>query len=394
MRMRVLIFEGCPHASDAVERVRQTAQAEGVNTLVEIVEVPNEAAAQRERFLGSPSVQIDGLDIETSRRGDPYCHGCRVYRSANGVSGLPSEEMIRAAIRRARGPKLKVLFLCTGNSCRSQMAEGWGRHLKGDVIEAYSAGIETHGLNPRAVKVMAEGGVDISAHRSKTVADVKGIEFDYVVTVCDHAHKSCPLFPGKAKVIHVGFDDPPRLAKDAKTEEEALSHYRRVRDEIKAFVERLPKAFVRDEDAQRASIKKKCVLFLCAQNSCRSQMAEAFLRKYAGDRLEAFSAGLAPQPIHPLAVRVMQEAGIDISRQRSKSVREYLGKAHFHHLIFVCEQADRNCPKTFPDIGERLFWPFEDPASYAGTDDEKLAKFREIRDQIEARIRAWIKEQL
>jgi len=136
--------------------------------------------------------------------------------------------------------KLKVLFLCTGNSCRSQMAEGWARHLKTDVIEAYSAGIETHGLNPNAVKVMAEAGVDISGHRSKHVDELKDISFDYVVTVCDHAHESCPLFPGKTKVVHVGFDDPPRLAKEAKSEQEALDCYRRVRDEIKAFVDTLP----------------------------------------------------------------------------------------------------------------------------------------------------------
>ena len=138
------------------------------------------------------------------------------------------------------GKAPKILFLCTGNSCRSQMAEGWARTLKGDRIDAFSAGIETHGLNPRAVQVMAEAGVDISGHRSKTVADLPTNEFDFVVTVCDHAHESCPLFPGKTKVVHVGFDDPPRLAKDAKTEEEALAHYRRVRDEIKAFVETLP----------------------------------------------------------------------------------------------------------------------------------------------------------
>ncbi len=136
--------------------------------------------------------------------------------------------------------KLHVLFLCTGNSCRSQMAEGWARHLKGDVIEPYSAGIETHGLNPRAVKVMAEAGVDISGHRSKLVSELKDIAFDHVITVCGHANEHCPLFAGAAKRVHVGFDDPPRLAKDAKTEDEALAHYRRVRDEIRAFVEQLP----------------------------------------------------------------------------------------------------------------------------------------------------------
>ncbi|MFO7871446.1 MAG: arsenate reductase ArsC [Kiritimatiellia bacterium] len=139
--------------------------------------------------------------------------------------------------------KLKILFLCTGNSCRSQMAEGWAREFKGDVMEAYSAGIETHGLNPNAVKVMTEAGVDLSGQRSKTVDDVDSVDFDYVVTVCGHANETCPMWlKGKSKVVHVGFDDPPKLAQDAKSEEEALGHYRRVRDEIRAFVESLPDA--------------------------------------------------------------------------------------------------------------------------------------------------------
>jgi arsenate reductase len=120
------------------------------------------------------------------------------------------------------------------------MAEGWTRHLKGDIIEPYSAGIETHGLNPFAVKVMAEAGVDISFHSSKNIAEVMDIPFDYVITVCGHADENCPVFPGSVKKMHRGFDDPPALAAEAKTEEEALAHYRRVRDEIKAFVEILP----------------------------------------------------------------------------------------------------------------------------------------------------------
>ena len=136
--------------------------------------------------------------------------------------------------------KLIVLFLCTGNSCRSQMAEGLCRHLKGDIIEAYSAGIETHGLNPYAVKVMAEAGVDISGHKSKLLTELNGIDFDYVVTVCGHAHETCPFFPAKAKVVHIGFDDPPKLAKDLTDEEEKLNCYRRVRDEIQKFVLSLP----------------------------------------------------------------------------------------------------------------------------------------------------------
>jgi arsenate reductase len=143
---------------------------------------------------------------------------------------------------RGEAGKLKVLFLCTGNSCRSQMAEGWARALKGDLLEPYSAGVETHGLNPHAVRVMAEAGVDIAGHRSKQVDELMAVPFDVVVTVCDHAHESCPVFPGRTRVVHRGFDDPPRLARDAHSEEEALDHYRRVRDEIRAFVETLPDA--------------------------------------------------------------------------------------------------------------------------------------------------------
>lgn len=132
--------------------------------------------------------------------------------------------------------KLKVLFLCTGNACRSQMAEGWARKLKGETLEAHSAGVEPHGMNPLAMKVMAEAGVDISRQWSKHVDSLKGTPFDFVVTVCDHAHESCPIFPGGTRVVHVGFDDPPRLAKNAASEDEALGHYRRVRDEIRDFV--------------------------------------------------------------------------------------------------------------------------------------------------------------
>lgn len=140
-------------------------------------------------------------------------------------------------------PKLKVLFLCTGNSCRSQMAEGWARHLRGDVIEPYSAGIEARGLNPHAVKVMAEAGVDISGQQSKTVEALRDVPFDVVVTVCGHAHETCPAWLGTgAKVVHAGFDDPPVLAAGEADPEKALGHYRRVRDEIRAFVQTLPQA--------------------------------------------------------------------------------------------------------------------------------------------------------
>ncbi len=138
--------------------------------------------------------------------------------------------------------KLKILFLCTGNSCRSQMAEGWAKALRNDVIESWSAGIETHGMNQSAVAVMGEAGVDISGHHSKLLADLKDIPFDAVVTVCDHARETCPAFPRKARIVPHGFDDPPALAKNAATPEVGMDHYRRVRDEIRDYILTLPES--------------------------------------------------------------------------------------------------------------------------------------------------------
>ena len=136
--------------------------------------------------------------------------------------------------------KIKILFLCTGNSCRSQIAEGFTRHLLKDKIDAYSAGINPKGIDPKATKVMAEVGIDISSQQSKSTNDLKDKEFDFVITLCDNAQKTCPTFPAKTSLFHMGFDDPPKLAENSKNEQEALEYYRRVRDEIKVFVEKLP----------------------------------------------------------------------------------------------------------------------------------------------------------
>ena len=138
--------------------------------------------------------------------------------------------------------KLNILFLCTGNSCRSQMAEGFARALKGGVLEPYSAGVDPKGMNPLAVRAMQEAGVDISRGTSKHVDALREVDFDIVVTVCGHADETCPAFPGKTRVVHIGFDDPPQLAKDAKTDDEAMVHYRRVRDEVRAWVATLPES--------------------------------------------------------------------------------------------------------------------------------------------------------
>ncbi len=140
---------------------------------------------------------------------------------------------------------LKILFLCTGNSCRSQMAEGWAKALRSHVIDAYSAGVETHGMNPQAVKVMQEAGVDIATHHSKHVRELADVPFDYVVTVCDSANESCPLFAGKTTVVHHSFEDPPRLAKGL-PEAEVLNIYRRVRDEIRQYIETLPETLTKE----------------------------------------------------------------------------------------------------------------------------------------------------
>ena len=142
--------------------------------------------------------------------------------------------------------KFKILYLCTGNSCRSQMAEGWTRHLKNDQIEAFSAGIETHGLNPHMVKVMAEVGVDVTGQKSENIRDFADTALDVVVTVCGHAHETCPIFPTNCQVVHSGFPDPPKMAKEladkGASEEEQLTCYRQVRDEIRAYVESLPES--------------------------------------------------------------------------------------------------------------------------------------------------------
>ena len=136
--------------------------------------------------------------------------------------------------------KTTILFLCTGNSCRSQMAEGFARHLKAKEIAAYSAGIEKHGLNPLAVEVMAEVGVDISDHQSKTIDELPLKTFDWVITLCGHAHETCPYVPGKK--VHRGFDDPAKLAAGTGPEEDKLMPYRRVRDEIRIFIQSLPQS--------------------------------------------------------------------------------------------------------------------------------------------------------
>jgi arsenate reductase (thioredoxin) len=140
------------------------------------------------------------------------------------------------------------------------------------------------------------------------------------------------------------------------------------------------------------TMTKTRVLFLCTGNTARSQMAEAFLRAEGGDDYQAFSAGFAPLEVNPLTVKVMEEQGFDLSGQHAKGLSQYLGKVHFGYLINMCDRAEAGCPKTFPGMGTRLDWPFEDPVAFVGSEEERLAKFREVRDAIQKRIEAWLEE--
>ncbi len=163
---------------------------------------------------------------------------CPDFVVRNGVAGLYGfDNGFKEKTMCETKDKIKVLFLCTGNSCRSQIAEGWANHLKSDVIEAYSAGIRPIGVNHKTIQVMAEAGVDISDYTSKQIDDLAGIDFDYVVTVCDNAREQCPIFPGRAKLIHKAFSDPYFATG---SEEEIMAEFRSVRDQIKAFVKEFP----------------------------------------------------------------------------------------------------------------------------------------------------------
>ena len=243
MDIEILTTPDCPHIAATQKRLRDILIAEGLSPDYEtrIIRTPDEAPGRS--FPGSPTILINGLDIEVSRRADSAAIACRTYPNAS-VSGVPPEALIRTALRQWQASPHQILFLCTGNSCRSQMAEGWARQLIPDYVVPYSAGIETHGLNPNAVKVMAEAGVDISEQESTNIRDLLDIPLDLVITVCGHADENCPVFPGRTRVEHVPFDDPPKLAALAATPAEQVEPYRRVRDEIRRFVLEIPARFL------------------------------------------------------------------------------------------------------------------------------------------------------
>src|SRR5208283_2977803 len=247
-----------------------------------------------------------------------------------------------------RMAKTKVLFLCTHNSARSQMAEGLLRHIYGDEYEVFSAGTNPTQVHPLAIKVMTEIGIDISGQYSKSLDNFKEVDIDLVVSVCRSSAKincaicSSPIVMGRPELITSRlprakdyldhpFDDPSEVEG---TEEEKLEAFRRTRDEMKKWI--IEKFAYLSERA----LEKTKVIFLCTGNSARSQMAEAFLRRYAGNHFEVYSAGFDPRPIHPYTIQVMGELGYDLSGQHPKDLAQYLGKVHFGIVITVCVKAE------------------------------------------------------
>lgn len=298
--------------------------------------------------------------------------------------------------------KKKLLFLCTGNSCRSQMAEALVNQLFADHAEAHSAGTHPRPVHPLAVAVMQELGVDISQQSSKPVETFSGETFDLFITLCDRARENCPLtFEGQRR-LHVGFADP---ADKVGTTEELLAEFRVVRDAIlmwlgdffELFADDFPLAAPTDrhpatQSKRREPMKKKRALFLCTHNACRSQMAEGLVNDDFGDRIEAFSAGTEATRVHPLAAKVMAEIGIDLGGHRSKTLDEFAGQP-FDYVITLCGDANERCPLFFGGV-KRLHIGFEDPSRLPGSAEEVLPEFRRVRDEIRQRLREFFEKEL
>ncbi len=235
MKIRFLYFKDCPHTKPTLNLLKKILKEKEIEEKIKIIEIESEEEARKYRFLGSPTIQINGWDIEKGRGKNLHVFGCRVYKTEDGYSGVPPTEMIIKAIEETQ-KKQKFLFLCTHNSTRSQMAEGLFKSLYGDRYEVYSAGTKPLRVNPYAIKVMAEIGINISSHYSKSFEEFYGMEFDYVITVCDNVKETCPFFPNGKRYLHKGFKDP---SKTQGKEEEVIREFRKVRDEIKKWMEEM-----------------------------------------------------------------------------------------------------------------------------------------------------------
>jgi arsenate reductase len=309
-----------------------------------------------------------------------------------------------------------VLFLCTHNSARSQMAQGLLNWLAPDEYRAFSAGTHPSQQNPVAVKVMAELGINILAQGVHALNDYVGQPFDLVVTVCDQAAEECPMFPGAQQQLHWGFADPSRAVG---ADDERLRAFRHTRDLIMVRLQQWlaeqgklpvandavvtssipgdPAAHSSPADTARLATTGQVtpptrMLILCTGNSARSQMAEGWLRYLGGSAYKVFSAGTHPTTVNPLAIQVMAECSIDISHARSKSVTEFLDQP-FDYVMTVCDQAAEHCP-IFPGKAVRLHWSFPDPAAVTGDVADRLQAFRDVRDGLYFQFWQWVTDQL
>ncbi len=228
-KIEVLFTPGCPHAEPAITLVRDVAAAIAPHASVDTISVESEEQVRETGFLGSPTIRVDGQDLE-GRDGDPPLLGCRVYA---GSGGVPARWLVEAAVLRALGPR-SVLFLCVANSARSQMAEGVARHVLGEAIRVQSAGSQPSQVRPEAITVLRELGIDISTHRSKSVETIPPESVDTVITLC--TEEVCPVFLGQATRLHWGLPDPAGVLAD---QEDRLNAFRAVRDELHARLRHL-----------------------------------------------------------------------------------------------------------------------------------------------------------
>lgn len=246
MNVEHLFFDGCPNSADADALVRDVVLALAPEATVEPLRVESEEEARRLRFFGSPSVRVDGEDLE-GRGGGPFAFACRVYDHGDGLArGVPPRWLVEAAVLRALRPR-GVLFLCVANSARSQLAEAIARTLAPPDVRVFSAGSEPTRVNPLALRVLAEVGIDAGGQRSKGLADVPREAVDTVVTLC--AEEVCPAWLGHAHRVHWGLPDPAAAEGD---DERRLAAFRAVRDELRRRLGHLFRGARRPAEGERA----------------------------------------------------------------------------------------------------------------------------------------------
>lgn len=272
-----------------------------------------------------------------------------------------------------------VIFACVHNAGRSQMAAAFFNSFADpELARAVSAGTQpAEHVHPEVVEVMAEDGFDLRQARPALLTGELARGAQLLITM--GCGESCPVVPGLRR-DDWGIADPKG---------QSPARVREIRDEIRTRVHALVAA---EGWQRRGGTEKPHVLFVCTHNAARSQMAEALLRRHAGDRFEVSSAGYHPTIVHPLTRQVLEEVGIDASALEAKSTQAFLGKANVKYAIIVCGKGEADCPRVFPFAVQTLQWPFDDPTRADGAPDIQLAKFRRVRDEVDTRIRAWLKE--